>query len=104
MGANIGTSVTNTLASLGHVRQGAYFERALAAATMHDYFNLLTVLLLLPLAEKLRVDVLSDSDSQVESRWRHPPDGLHWSVRLHHDGPGVSSSSFCNKKERLVKV
>lgn len=49
MGANIGTTVTNTLASLGHVRQGAYFERALAAATMHDYFNLLTVLLLLPL-------------------------------------------------------
>jgi solute carrier family 34 (sodium-dependent phosphate cotransporter) len=49
MGANIGTTVTNTLASLGHVRQSAYFERALAAATMHDYFNLLTVLVLLPL-------------------------------------------------------
>ena len=49
MGANIGTTVTNTLASLGHVRQSAYFERALAAATMHDYFNLLSVLVLLPL-------------------------------------------------------
>lgn len=49
MGANIGTTVTNTLASLGHVRQSAYFERALAAATMHDYFNLLSVALLLPL-------------------------------------------------------
>jgi len=49
MGANIGTTVTNTLASLGHVRQSAYFERALAAATMHDYFNILTVALLLPL-------------------------------------------------------
>ena len=49
MGANIGTTVTNTLASLGHVRQSAYFERALAAATMHDYFNVLTVAVLLPL-------------------------------------------------------
>lgn len=49
MGANIGTTVTNTLASLGHVRQSAYFERALAAATMHDYFNLLSVAVLLPL-------------------------------------------------------
>jgi sodium-dependent phosphate cotransporter len=49
MGANIGTTVTNTLASLGHVRQGAYFERAFAAATMHDYFNILAVAVLLPL-------------------------------------------------------
>ncbi|HEX6287304.1 MAG TPA: Na/Pi symporter, partial [Acidimicrobiia bacterium] len=49
MGANIGTTVTNTLASLGHVRQGLYFERAFAAATIHDYFNLITVAILLPL-------------------------------------------------------
>ncbi len=49
MGANIGTTVTNTLASLGHVRQSAYFERAFAAATVHDYFNLLSVAILLPL-------------------------------------------------------
>lgn len=49
MGANIGTTVTNTLASLGHVRQGAYFERALGAATMHDYFNILSVAVLLPI-------------------------------------------------------
>jgi len=49
MGANIGTTVTNTLASLGHVRQGAYFQRAFSAATMHDYFNLIAVAILLPL-------------------------------------------------------
>lgn len=49
MGANIGTTVTNTLASLGHIRQGAYFERAFAAATIHDYFNLIAVVILLPL-------------------------------------------------------
>ncbi len=49
MGANIGTTVTSTLAALGHVRQSAYFERAFAAATLHDGFNLLSVALLLPL-------------------------------------------------------
>ncbi len=48
MGANIGTTVTNTLASLGHLRQSAYFERAFAAATVHDYFNILAVAVLLP--------------------------------------------------------
>ena len=49
MGANIGTTVTNTIASMGHLRQSAYFKRAFAAATVHDYFNLLSVMILLPL-------------------------------------------------------
>lgn len=49
MGANIGTTVTNTLASLGHLRQSAYFQGAFAAATVHDYFNILAVIGLLPL-------------------------------------------------------
>ncbi len=49
MGANIGTTVTNTLASLGHIRQGQEFRRAFAAATIHDFFNLIAVALLLPL-------------------------------------------------------
>lgn len=49
MGANIGTSVTNTLVSLGHVTEGAAFRRAFAGATMHDFFNLLTVAILFPI-------------------------------------------------------
>ena len=49
MGANIGTTVTNTLVSLGHVRQSTEFRRALAAATVHDFFNLMAVVVLLPL-------------------------------------------------------
>ncbi len=48
MGANIGTTVTNTLVSLGHVRQSVEFKRAFAAATVHDFFNLLAVAILLP--------------------------------------------------------
>lgn len=49
MGANVGTSVTNTLVSLGHARQRDDFERAFAGATVHDAFNLLAVAVLLPL-------------------------------------------------------
>ncbi len=49
MGANIGTTVTNTLVSLAHMRQREEFRRAFAVATCHDFFNFLTVVLLLPL-------------------------------------------------------
>ncbi|MEE4379270.1 MAG: Na/Pi symporter [Candidatus Competibacteraceae bacterium] len=49
MGANIGTTITNTIVSLGHVRQGEEFKRAFAAATIHDFFNLISVVIFLPL-------------------------------------------------------
>jgi len=49
MGANIGTSVTNTLVSLGHVTRREEFRRAFAGATVHDFFNWLTVAVLFPL-------------------------------------------------------
>lgn len=49
MGANIGTTVTNTIVSVGHIRQGQEFRRALAGATVHDFFNLVTVVIALPL-------------------------------------------------------
>jgi len=49
MGANMGTTITNTIVSLGHVRRGEEFRRAFAAATIHDFFNLLSVVILLPL-------------------------------------------------------
>jgi len=49
MGANIGTTVTNTLASLGTIRRSTEFRRAFAGATVHDLFNLLAVAVLLPL-------------------------------------------------------
>jgi len=49
MGANIGTSVTNTLVSLGHLSHGREFERAFAASTVHDFFNIFAVVILFPL-------------------------------------------------------
>ncbi len=49
MGANVGTSVTNTLVSMGHIGHKDEFRRAFAAATVHDFFNLLAVAIFLPL-------------------------------------------------------
>jgi len=49
MGANIGTSVTNTIVSLGAFRDKNEYRRAFAGATVHDCFNFLSVLLLLPI-------------------------------------------------------
>jgi sodium-dependent phosphate cotransporter len=49
MGANIGTTITSTLAALGSIRRAEEFRRAFAAATVHDFFNLLAVAVLLPL-------------------------------------------------------
>ena len=49
MGANIGTTVTNTLISMGHITKGEEFKRAFSAATVHDFFNLMAVLIFFPL-------------------------------------------------------
>ena len=49
MGANLGTTVTNSLASLGHLRDRAELGRAFAVATCHDLFNLGAVAILLPI-------------------------------------------------------
>ncbi len=66
MGANIGTTVTNTLVSLGHIRQSNEFRRALAAATVHDFFNVMAVAILLPL--ELMTGVLSSSAGWVSEK------------------------------------
>lgn len=49
MGANIGTTLTSTLVSLGMVRDKESFRRGFAAASVHDMFNLFAVVIFLPL-------------------------------------------------------
>ena len=66
MGANIGTTVTNTLVALAHVRQSAEFRRAFGAATVHDFFNVLAVAILLPL--ELFTGVLTDIAQWISER------------------------------------
>lgn len=67
MGANIGTTITNTIVSLGSLRRRAEFRRAFAAGTVHDFFNMLCVLTLLPF--ELATRVLSRSAAWLAERF-----------------------------------
>ncbi len=49
MGANIGTTITSTIVSLGFINRKKEFRRAVAAGTYHDLFNIFTVVILFPL-------------------------------------------------------
>lgn len=49
MGANVGTTITSTIVSLGFINKRKEFRRAVAAGTYHDFFNILTVIVLFPL-------------------------------------------------------
>ena len=52
MGANVGTTITNTLVSFSLVTRKEDFRRAFAAATVHDFFNLWTIIVFFPLEIK----------------------------------------------------
>jgi len=49
MGANIGTTITCTIVSLGHIGRGEEFERAYGGALLHDSFNVLSVAIIFPI-------------------------------------------------------
>ena len=74
----IGTTVTNTLVSLGHVRRSVEFRRAFAAATVHDFFNVAIVAILLPL--ELATGVISGLAERISdplvgaagTEWKSP--------------------------------
>ena len=55
MGANMGTTVTNTLVAMASMGRRGEFVRAFAGATMHDFFNLLSILILFPLEQATHV-------------------------------------------------
>lgn len=78
MGANIGTTVTNTLVSLGSIRQSDEFKRAFAAATVHDFFNLLAVAILLPIElftgalSNIATSITEALGGSAGSEWKSP--------------------------------
>lgn len=49
MGANIGTTITSSIVSLGFINKKKEFRRAVAAGTYHYFFNTLTAIVLFPL-------------------------------------------------------
>ena len=66
LGANIGTTVTNTLVSLAHIRQSEEFKRAFSVATVHDFFNVIAVAVLLPI--ELATGVLTSIAEWISSQ------------------------------------
>jgi sodium-dependent phosphate cotransporter len=65
MGANIGTSITNIIASLPQIKRNNEFRRAFSAAIVHDFFNVLSVIVLFPL--QLATNFLGILASEMES-------------------------------------
>jgi sodium-dependent phosphate cotransporter len=49
MGANIGTTITSILVAFGHITSKKEFKRAISAALTHNFFNIFSTILLLPL-------------------------------------------------------
>lgn len=49
MGANIGTTLTSTIVSLSYITDNKEFKNAIATGVMHDFFNIMTVMILFPL-------------------------------------------------------
>lgn len=49
IGANIGTSVTSLIVSFGHIGKKKEYRKAIAAASVHDFFNIFITLVLFPL-------------------------------------------------------
>ncbi|HAA12379.1 MAG TPA: phosphate transporter [Cytophagales bacterium] len=49
LGANIGTTLTSTIISLGYITRKREFRKAIAAGTLHDFFNILVTIIVFPL-------------------------------------------------------
>lgn len=78
MGANIGTSVTNTIVAIGQMGDGDQLERAFAGATVHDMFNFMSVAILLPLEVIsgylywLTEAIVAGVDNEKGDKWEGP--------------------------------
>ncbi len=55
MGANIGTTITNTLVSMAHVNRRLEFRRAFSASIVHDLYNICAVIVIFPLELKFHL-------------------------------------------------
>ncbi|MEX1665265.1 Na/Pi symporter [Zhongshania arctica] len=94
MGANIGTSITNTIVSLGHITNKNEFQRAFSAATVHDFFNMLCVVIFLPL--EIAFGLLEKISSTV----------ITWLAKIQTSGNGFNPVKAITEPfaERLVSL
>lgn len=77
MGANIGTTVTNAIVSVGHIGNKYEYRRAFAGAIIHDFFNIIAVAVLFPL--ELATGILQKSAGFLSGIFY----GSHTSVVYH---------------------
>ncbi len=73
MGANIGTTITSTIVSLSYITKSGEFRKAISAGTIHDAFNMMTVLLLFPL--EIRYNLLTNLSSTIGAAIKLPESG-----------------------------
>src|SRR5882672_561993 len=73
MGANVGTTITSIIVSLGFITKKKEFMRAVAAGTYHSFFNLLTVFILFPL--EYYYGFLSGLSEYIASAFFNQPTG-----------------------------
>ena len=70
MGANIGTTITSTLVSVGYLTDDKEYRRAFAASAIHFLFNILSAVILFPLEYYFRL--LSGSARWMAARLSDP--------------------------------
>jgi len=63
LGANIGTTLTSTLICIGYIDKKKEFRKAFATGVIHDFFNIIIVIILFPL--ELKYGLLSSITEQA---------------------------------------
>ena len=58
IGANVGTTITSTIVSMSYITSTGEFRKAVAGGSIHDFFNILSVIILFPL--ELKYGILTD--------------------------------------------
>jgi len=92
MGANVGTTITSTIVSLGFITKKKEFRRAVSAGTYHDFFNILTVLILFPL--EYYYGFLSGVSEQIASTFFNQPIGTTTRISFLGGGLGALVNSI----------
>jgi sodium-dependent phosphate cotransporter len=87
MGANIGTTITSTIVSLSFISRKKEFRRAVAAGTYHDFFNILTAVILFPL--EYNFHFLSNLSQYIATNFFHEP-ATQTITNFKMLGPGLS--------------
>lgn len=73
MGANVGTTITSMIISLGFITKRKEFRRAVSAGAYHNFFNLLTAFILFPL--EYYYNFLSNVSQYIATTFFHEPAG-----------------------------